>query len=536
MRRLALISVADKRGVVDLAIELQTAGYEIVSTGGTAAVLMDAGVLVTKIEQLTRMAEIFGGSVKTAHPAVHGAILAQRDIPEHMQTLQQYGMSPIDIVVVNLYPFAQLIANPDATFEHCIAQIDTGGAALIRAAAKNHRDVVVSVDPADYPALVEQLHNGWLDDDQRRLWAHKAFSHTANYDRVVANWLAQEAGIPIQTGDVGTGLAAAPAAAPVAAQAAEGELILTLTGAEALRYGENPHQAGWRYDDRDEILVDRADFVLHQGAALSYNNWIDADLAWALVGEFAADKPTAAVIKHANPCGLGVIATSAAGALMRALDADPISAVNGVLALNRPFDVSAARALGNRALRAIVAPDFAEEALEILGENPELCLISLSKSHVDRVRFAIKSTAFGVLVQSPDSGEMSLEKALVVTQVQPTPTQWQAMELAWRVCKHVKSHGIVIADEFGTIGIGAGQMSRNDAAVIAIGKQRKGHKTPVAASDGFFPTPDGVETLVRGGVRAIVQPSGSKRDTEVIAAANAAKIAMVFTGERHFRH
>lgn len=536
MRRLALISVADKSGVVDLAIELQTAGYEIVSTGGTAAALMDAGVLVTQIEQLTRMAEIFGGSVKTAHPAVHGAILAQRDSPEHMQTLHQYGMSPIDVVVVNLYPFAQLIANQDATFEHCVAQIDTSGAALIRAAAKNHRDVVVSVDPTDYPALVEQLHNGWLDDDQRTLWAYKAFAHTANYDRVVANWLAQEVGIPTQPSEGAVGLSVVAAAAPAAAVAAEGELVLTLQGAEALRYGENPHQAAWRYDDRDEILVDRADFVLHQGKALSYNNWMDADLAWAIIGEFAADKPAAAVIKHANPCGLGVIATSAAGALMRALDADPISALNGVLALNRPFDVSAARALGNRVLEAIIAPDFVEEALEILAENPDMRLISLRKPHSDRLRFEIKSTAFGVLVQSPDAAQVSLEGALVVTQVQPTPAQWQALDLAWRVCKYVKSNGIVIADEFGTIGIGAGQMSRNDAAVIAIGKQRKGHKTPVAASDGFFPTPDGLETLVRGGVRAVVQPGGSKRDTDVIAAANAAKIAMVFTGQRHLRH
>lgn len=516
--RLALLSVHNKTGVVEFATELASLGFTLVSTGGTAKALTDAGLAVVMVDQLTGVPEMLEGRVKTLHPAVHGGILAKRARPDHMETLTKFGMAPIDVVAVNLYPFVQTIAKPDVTEAEAIEQIDVGGPTMIRAAAKNHKDVFVVCDPADYSEVVAKLKDGSADLAFRKQLAQKAFDQTAKYDTAIAAWML---GQPAPTQALGE---------------AEADLTVTLGGQQTLRYGENPHQAAWRYDDVRNALTDAAKYTVHQGKELSYNNLLDADGAWQLLCDLPADKPAAVVVKHTNPCGVGVVPTSIAGALLRAFDADPISAFGGILAVNRPFDLAAARALDNRFLEVILAPEFDEEALELLAGKPNLRVVTMGGPRQDLVRKQVRATAFGVLVQEADTGHLSLDPTKVVTDLQPTPEQWTALDLAWRTVKHVKSNAIVIGDETGTLGVGAGQMSRVDSAVIAVGKIRKGGKTLVAGSDAFFPFPDGVEALAKGGVKAIVQPGGSKKDADVIAAANKLGIAMVLTGSRHFRH
>ena len=545
MRGLALISVADKSGVVELAIELVHQGYEIVSTGGTANALKQANIPVTPVESLTRTPEMLDGRVKTLHPAVHGGILARRDLEAHMQAIWNAGIRTIDVVVVNLYPFRETIAKPDVSFEEAIEQIDIGGPSMMRSAAKNHRDVVVVVDPADYTGVAEDLRARKMTPERRKTLAQKAFALTASYDAAIAAWLAgrpltDEESAPAETVKVAALQRPAPAPRPTreldAGPPAEGVLRIDLDSPETLRYGENPHQAAWRYRDVGAVLVDAADFHIHQGKSLSYNNLIDADAAWALVCDLPTDRAGAVVVKHTNPCGVGCVSTSVAGAILRAFDGDPVSAFGGIVAVNRTFDVTAARAIADKFLEVVLAPSFEEEALEILGQKPNLRVVEMGPLDATRVRRVVRPTVFGVLVQEPDQILMTVAGAQVVSKVQPTEAEWRALDLLWRVVKHVKSNAIVIGDENGTVGVGAGQMSRVDAAVIAIGKSRKGLKSIAAASDAFFPFADGIEQLIKAGVRAVVQPGGSKRDAEVIAAADAAKIAMVMTGQRHFRH
>jgi phosphoribosylaminoimidazolecarboxamide formyltransferase/IMP cyclohydrolase len=522
--RLALLSVHNKSGIVEFGRQLVEQGFTLVSTGGTAKALTDAGLSVLQVDQLTGVPEMLEGRVKTLHPAVHGGILAKRSRPDHMETLRSFGVAPIDVVAVNLYPFVQTIAKPDVTEAEAIEQIDVGGPTMIRAAAKNHKDVLPVCDPADYDAVIERLRLGTADLAFRKSLAQKAFDQTAKYDTAIAAWmLGQPAAAEV-----------APAAAPVAV--GEDGLLLTLTGGQTLRYGENPHQAAWRYDDAANTVTNAAKYQIHQGKELSYNNLLDADGAWQLLCDLSADKPAAVVVKHTNPCGVGVVPTSIAGALLRAFDADPISAFGGILAVNRTFDISAARALEGRFLEVVLAPDYDEEALEILTAKPNLRVVTMGAPRQDLVHKQLRSTAFGVLVQEADMGHLTLDPTKVVTSLQPTPEQWAALDLAWKVVKHVKSNAIVIGDDTGTHGIGAGQMSRVDSAVIAVGKCRKGTKNLVAGSDAFFPFPDGVEALAKGGVKAIVQPGGSKKDPEVIEVANKLGIAMVMTGARHFRH
>jgi len=521
MERLALISVADKRDVVKLAVGLRMFGYSIVSTGGTAKTLLQAGVPVTPVEGITRFVEMLDGRVKTLHPAVHGGILARRDLPEHMATIEHAGINPIDIVVVNLYPFRETIARPGATDEEAIEQIDIGGPAMVRSAAKNHDGVVVVVEPEDYDGILTDLTKNRMTLARRRQLAAKAFAHTSAYDAAITAYLSH---------------AAQPAEATTAPESAESSVVLTLTHPDKLRYGENPHQSAERLTDAGKIAVDAAAYVIHQGKELSYNNLVDADAAWAALCDLPRERANAVIVKHANPCGVGSVVTAAAGAILRAFDADPISAFGGILAVDRTFDLTAAHAVGDRFLEVILAPSFEPEALELLAAKPNLRVVSMGTPRLDYWKRMLKSTVFGVLSQDADNCALDIRGARIATKARPTDIEWQALDLLWRVCKHVKSNAIVIGDETGTLGVGAGQMSRVDSAVIAVGKARKGNRTLVAASDAFFPFADGVETLIKGGVKAIVQPGGSKRDAEVIAAADAAGISMVMTDVRHFRH
>jgi phosphoribosylaminoimidazolecarboxamide formyltransferase/IMP cyclohydrolase len=512
MQRRALISVSDKRGVVELATALSALGYEIVSTGGTAKALAKAGVPVTPIEVITGFPEMMDGRVKTLHPNVHGGILARRDIPDHVNSMEEYGIGPIDIVAVNLYPFRETVAKPGVTWDEAVENIDIGGPSMVRSAAKNHEFVTVVVDPEDYQGLIGALKNNALDQTARRQLAQKAFAHTAAYDSAIANWLGGQL------------------------QITDGDLLLPLTMPDKLRYGENPHQQAWRYNDEAKVLVDAAPFKIHQGKELSYNNLVDADAAWALLCDLPVDLPGCVIIKHTNPCGVGVVPTSVGGAILRALEADPVSAFGGVLAVNREFDVTAARAVGDRFLEVILAPSFDEDALQILSVKTNLRVVTMGAPRTDNVKRVVKSTVFGVLVQTPDNDGLSVRNAQVVTKKTPTEAQWAALDIAWRVCKHVKSNAIVTADEQGTVGVGAGQMSRVDSAIIATGKVRKHLKAIAAGSDAFFPFPDGLEQLAKAGIQAVAQPGGSKKDQEVIDAADKAGIAMVMTGFRHFRH
>jgi phosphoribosylaminoimidazolecarboxamide formyltransferase/IMP cyclohydrolase len=552
MPGLALLSVSDKTGMVEFAVGLVRLGYEITATGGTASALRAAGVPVTPVESLTRVAEMLDGRVKTLHPAVHGGLLARRDVEAHMRALWQAGIRPIDVLAVNLYPFREAVAS-GKPFDACLEEIDIGGPALLRSAAKNHADVAVVCDPADYPALLTDLRARSLTADRRKALAQKAFSHTAGYDAAIAGWLAGESVLeqdtpappgatvvaeePAPTLQLETAVAVqAPLAVVDAEPPPEGVLRVDLGELNALRYGENPHQAAWLARDLGARLVEPVGYRLHQGKPLSYNNVLDADAAWALVADLPPDRAGAVVVKHGNPCGVGSVATSVAGGLLRALDTDPTSAFGGIVAVNRTFDLSAARALGDRFVEVILAPAFEEEALEALAAKPNVRVLSMGAPGNGHVRQTVRATAFGVLVQEVDRAELSLVDARVATQAAPTDAERRALALAWRVCKHVRSNAIVIGDENGTVGIGAGQMSRVDSATIAVGKMRKGFKGIAAASDAFFPFADGLELLVKSGVRAVVQPGGSQRDAEVIAAANAAGIAMLLTGSRHFRH
>lgn len=546
--RIALISVWDKAGILPLARGLQQLGYTLVATGNSRAALLAAGLDVVPVEQLTGVPEILDGRVKTLHPAVYGGILARRDRAEDLQTLKDFGVAPIDVVVVNLYPFAAVVGEPTTTFAQGIEHIDVGGVALLRAAAKAHQDVWVAVDPQDYPLLLRKLAERGGGSEIRRDLAIKAFRHTAAYDTAIANWLdgtseptaaptadaAPQADRPAPRGAIG----------PVGHQThagIQGDLQLPLGEEAKLRYGENPHQTASLWRDLSGEWVQAAPYQLLHGKPLSYNNLVDADVAWTAAMDLPPQLFGAVVVKHASPCGAAAMQMSITAAALRAIDADPVSAFGGIVALSRPVDLSAARALADKFLEVILAPAFEDEALEVLAAKPNLRLLAMGPRSGSRILREVKVSHFGVLVQSPDgeaapSEAETLAAARVVTTAAPTAAHQAAMAIAWSVVKFVKSNAIVLADDFGTVGIGAGQMSRVDAAVIAAGKCRKGYKPLVAASDGFFPFADGLDILARAGVKVIVQPGGSKRDDEVIAAANAAGIAMVMTGQRRFRH
>jgi phosphoribosylaminoimidazolecarboxamide formyltransferase/IMP cyclohydrolase len=520
----ALISVSDKQGIVEFARALSQYGIELVSTGGTAAALKDAGVKVVDVSDLTGFPEMMGGRVKTLHPKVHGGLLAMRDDKEHAASLQAHGIRPIDVLVVNLYPFEATVAK-GASFADCIENIDIGGPAMIRAAAKNHADVTVVVEPQDYAAVLAELaeHGGMTTLALRKRLAAKAYARTAAYDAAISGWFATTL----------------DDAAPDF-RAFGGRL------AEALRYGENPHQTAAFYrtgDNRFGVATSRQ----LQGKQLSYNNINDTDAAYECVAEFDPSRTAACVIvKHANPCGVAEGATLLE-AYRKALACDPVSAFGGIVALNRPLDAQAARAITEIFTEVIIAPDASAEAIEIVGVKKNLRLLLAGGLPDPRARgMTVKSVSGGLLVQSRDNAVIDDMEVRTVTRRAPTNAELRDLRFAFRVAKHVKSNTIVYAKDSATVGIGAGQMSRVDAARIAAQKARDaaeaaGLREPmtkgsVVASDAFFPFADGLLVAIEAGATAVIQPGGSMRDEEVIRAADDSNVAMVFTGTRHFRH
>jgi phosphoribosylaminoimidazolecarboxamide formyltransferase/IMP cyclohydrolase len=520
----ALISVSDKTGLVELGRALEARGIELVSTGGTASALAKAGLQVADVANLTGFPEMMDGRLKTLHPRVHGGLLAIRGEPAHQAAMIANGIVPIDLLIVNLYPFEDALRRA-APFDEMIENIDIGGPAMIRAAAKNHGDVAVIVDVADYASLLEELaiNGGATRLAFRRKLAQKAFARTAAYDAAISNWFAHEIG------------ERAPAW-----RAFGGKL------ASALRYGENPHQSAAFYvgpESRPGVATARQ----LQGKALSYNNLNDTDAAYELVAEFdPAETAAAAIIKHANPCGVAVGATLLE-AYEKALSCDPVSAYGGVVALNRKLDAAAARKIVEIFTEVIIAPAVDDEAAAIVATKKNLRLLVAGALPDPRAATAsVRSVAGGLLVQDRDAGALDPTTLKVVTKRAPTAAELADLAFAWRVCKHVKSNAIVYARDGATVGVGAGQMSRVDSALIAARKAAEaaraaGWPAPrtrgsVVASDAFFPFADGLVAAIEAGATAVIQPGGSMRDAEVIVAADAAGVAMAFTGMRHFRH
>ena len=520
----ALISVSDKSGLIELGQALTARGVELVSTGGTAAALAKGGLAVKDVAQLTGFPEMMDGRIKTLHPRVHGGLLAIRAEPAHQAAMIANNIQAIDLLVVNLYPFEDALRRT-APFEEMIENIDIGGPAMIRAAAKNHADVVVIVEVGDYAALLAEMaaHDGATTLAFRRALAQKAYARTAAYDAAISNWMARET----------------HEAAP-AWRAFGGKL------ASEMRYGENPHQSAAFYvgpESRPGVATARQ----LQGKALSYNNINDTDAAYELVAEFdPAEAAAVAIIKHANPCGVAVGA-SLAEAYEKALTCDPVSAYGGVVALNRKLDAIAARKIVEIFTEVIIAPDVDEEALAIVAAKKNLRLLIAGGLPDPRApTLAVRSVAGGLLVQDRDAGVLDVKMLKTVTKRAPSAAELADLAFAWKVCKHVKSNAIVYAKDGVTVGVGAGQMSRVDSARIAARKageaaQAAGWAKPhtigsVVASDAFFPFADGLLASVEAGATAVIQPGGSMRDAEVIAAADAAGLAMVFTGMRHFRH
>ncbi len=504
--RHALLSVSDKSGLVEFARELHEQGFRLIASGGTGQVLARAGLPVTSVEALTGFPELLGGRVKTLHPAIHAGILARR-IPAHLDELARQGLAPIDLVAVNLYPFQETVSRNAVSEEEAVEQIDIGGVALLRAAAKNHAAVTVVCDPRDYPEVAQALADGTLDLEARRRLALKAFRHTAAYDRAIAAYLA--------------GLVEGGELPP--------ELDLILEQAQPLRYGENPHQRAALY----RIQGEKAAFEQLHGKPMSYNNWLDLDGAWTAAQDFAA--PTVAIIKHSNPCGLASADTLVA-AYEKALASDPVSAFGGIVAVNRPLDPATALRMADLFVEVVAAPDYAPEALEVLQRKRNLRI--LRSTGVPAPRWTLRSIHGGVLVQEPDTGQADMDPTRwrVVTQRAPTSAELEDLAFAWRAVRHVKSNAIVFVKDRATVGVGAGQMSRVDAVTLAGLKAGERAQTAVMASDAFFPFPDGIQRAAELGITAVVQPGGSVRDEQVIAAADRLGLAMLFTGVRHFRH
>ncbi|MBI1362498.1 MAG: bifunctional phosphoribosylaminoimidazolecarboxamide formyltransferase/IMP cyclohydrolase [Proteobacteria bacterium] len=496
----ALLSVSDKSGLVPLAHFLADRGVEILSTGGTAKTLREAGIPVVDVSDVTHFPEVMDGRVKTLHPAIHGALLARRDVPAHMQTLTEHAFKPIDLLVVNLYPFAQTVAS-GADAATCIENIDIGGPAMLRSAAKNHAAVTVVSDPADYERLMAEMEKtqGHTTYALRRELAAHTYARTAAYDAAITAWMQ---GLP-----------------------AEGAAATT-----PLRYGENPHQSAHVVRTGDTGVA-AARFL--QGKELSYNNLNDASAAWELVCDF--DLPACAVIKHTNPCG-AALGKDAAEAFARALAGDPVSAFGGIVAFNTVVDAAAAEALTKLFLEVVLAPEVTTEAQTILAKKKNLRVLCVKKDAEGQVPMTFRSISGGYLTQQADVVRPTTDKLQAVTAATPSASQINDLIFAQTVCKHVKSNAVVLAKDGALVGVGAGQMSRVDAARIATEKAGDKAKGAVAGSDAFFPFTDGVEVLAGAGVVAVAQPGGSKGDADVIAAADKAGLVMVFTSTRHFRH
>jgi len=496
----ALLSVSDKRGLAELARGLREFGVELWASGGTARHLRERGLEVRELEKLTGFSELLGGRVKTLHPHVHAAILAQRDDPRQLEELRARGIEPFDLVVVNLYPFEQRVS-PETSAEEAMEWVDIGGEALLRAAAKNFRHVGVVVDPEDYPRVLAELRGqGGLSEALTRELAGKAFAHAARYNAQIARWFAP----------------------PSPGEGPPSTLVLAEPRQLLLRYGENPHQRGGLYGQRPPEQL--------QGKALSYVNLLDADAAWGCVQEF--EKPTAVIVKHATPCGIAS-ASTLAEALERAFAADEKSAFGGIIGLNRTLDGETARRIVDRFFEVVVAPTIAEEAREVLARRKNLRVL---KAPQDAADWEVRTTAFGVVAQTPSRRSLTERDVEVVTERAPTDSELRDLVFAWRAVKWAKSNAIVLAKDEQTVGIGAGQVSRVDAVEWAVRKAGSRARGSVLASDAFFPFRDSIDIAAQAGVRAIVQPGGSVRDEEVIEAADEHGLAMVFTRVREFRH
>lgn len=524
----ALISVSDKTGIVDLAKALHNLKVELVSTGGTAKLLAEQGLPVTEVAQLTEFPEMLDGRVKTLHPKVHGGLLARRDVPEHMAALKEHGIQTIDLLIVNLYPFEATVAKPGCTLEDAIENIDIGGPAMVRSAAKNWKDVAVLTDASQYATVIEELKaSGKVSEKTRFALSVAAFNRISNYDAAISDYLSSynlEDGtrkeFPAQS---------------------NGRFVKL----QDLRYGENPHQTAAFYRDLHPAPGSLVTAVQLQGKELSYNNIADADAAWECVKSFT--ESACVIVKHANPCGVAVGA-NALECYNKAFQTDPTSAFGGIIALNRTVDAAAAQQISKQFVEVLMAPSYSAEALEIFKAkaNVRVLQIDLPELKAGGTAFEqgrnaqdIKRVGSGLLIQTADNHELQLADLKVVTKVQPTPAQLQDLLFAWKVAKYVKSNAIVFCAKGMTMGVGAGQMSRLDSARIASIKAVHAGlslQNTVVASDAFFPFRDGLDVVVDAGANCVIQPGGSMRDPEVIAAADERGVAMVFSGVRHFRH
>ena len=518
--RQALLSLSDKRGAVEFAQGLAAQGVKLLSTGGTAKLLRDAGLAVTEIGDYTGFPEMLDGRVKTLHPKVHGGILARRDLPEHLATIEQHGIPTIDLVCVNLYPFRETVAKPNVTLGEAIENIDIGGPAMVRSSAKNYAGVAVVTDPEDYPALLTEMqgNDGALTLATRFGLAKKAFTHTARYDAAIANWLTSldDANQP---------------------QIFPSKLQLAFDRVEILRYGENPHQHAAFYRDPTPTPGTIAAYKQLQGKELSYNNIADADAAWECVKTFTT--PACVIVKHANPCGVA-IDVKLLTAYEKAFTTDSTSAFGGIIAFNDTVDSDVVAAMNTRQhfVEVLIAPGFTPEARQLLATKQNLRVLELPLAKVYH-DFEMKRVGGGLLLQTPDRFNVSEADLKVVTRAEPTAAQIEDLLFAWRVAKFVKSNAIVFCGKGMTLGVGAGQMSRVDSTKIAVSKAQHAGLAlagSCVASDAFFPFRDGIDVLAAAGARSVIQPGGSLRDEEVIAAADEHGIAMVFTGARHFRH
>ncbi len=511
----ALISVSDKSGVKEFARSLAGRGVEILSTGGTAKILREAGIPVRDVSDFTGFPEMMDGRVKTLHPKVHGGILARRDNNGDLASMAEHGIEPIDLVCVNLYPFREAVAKEGCTLDDAIKNIDIGGPCMVRASAKNYKFVTVVVDPSDYDMVLDAMDQGALDEDRRRALAIKAFAHTAAYDGAIANHFSalNVDGSKRRFPDIFTR-----------------QFIKT---ADELRYGENPHQAGAFYADPEDEGVSLADCPVLQGKAISYNNIADADAAFALVRDFG--ESAVVIVKHANPCGVA-IGSDQAETYERARAADSLSAFGGIAAFNRELTGATAKLIAETFMEVVIAPGFSDDARVMLAERKNLRLMLAPSAEAVSGGLEFKRVNGGLLLQERDAHILNRDTCKVVTRRAPTKKEWNDMLFAWMVAKHVKSNAIVFARDGVTLGVGAGQMNRVNSTRIAAYHGGEAIKGSAVASDAFFPFRDGVDALAKAGATAVIQPGGSIRDEEVIAAADEHGIAMILTGIRHFRH
>ncbi len=511
----AILSVTDKTGLVEFAKELAAMDVELVSTGGTAKLLRDAGIAVKDISELTGFPEMLDGRVKTLHPMVHGGILHRRENPAHVSSIEEHGIAPIDMIVVNLYAFEKTAAKQGVHFEEIIENIDIGGPSMIRSAAKNFQDVAVVTSTSDYEAIAKEMkaHNGSLSLDTNWRLAQKAFATTAAYDSAIASTLERispeefELGLETLFPQI---------------------LRMSFNKVNDLRYGENPHQTAALYSDGSGTGVANGQQI--QGKELSYNNIVDLQAAWDLAQEF--EETVCTIVKHTNPCGTAT-ATALVDAYKKALECDPVSAFGGVIGVNRVIDAATADEMAKLFVEAIAAPGFEPAALEKFAAKKNLRLVEIK--HLPQ-KWVLKNVSGGILLQDNDIRPLQPSELKVVTKRQPTPEEMRALLFAWKICKHVKSNAVVYSRDGQSVGIGAGQMSRVDSCRFGAMKAVLPTQGTVAASDAFFPFPDGVEEIAKAGSTAIIQPGGSVRDPEVIEAADRLGLAMVFTGVRHFRH